>query len=70
MKELGPDYPYNVDVREILYTWEHHKEENILTYRDRSFASKYTGTPSPIHHTTFMEALDDSMATFLSTNKN
>ena len=43
MKELGPDYPYNVDVREILYTWEHHKEENILTYRDRSFPSKYTG---------------------------
>ena len=26
----------------------------------------YSGTPSPVHHTTFMKALDDSMETFLN----
>ncbi|XP_023330766.1 flavin-containing monooxygenase FMO GS-OX-like 8 isoform X2 [Eurytemora carolleeae] len=70
VKDLGDDYPYNVDTQEIFNTWEHHKVEDILSYRDKSFASKYTGTPSPIHHTTFMKALDDSMATFLDQRKN
>ena len=27
----------------ILQEWHHHKDEDILTYRDKSFASKFTG---------------------------
>ena len=60
------DYGYNLDVTQIFNDWENDKHEDILTYRDKSFASKFTGTKSPIHHSTFMEALDDSMATFLA----
>ena len=63
------NYKYNLDVGEIFHSWEHDKDKDILTYRDVSFASKFTGNQSPIHHSTFMSALDDSMATFLSTKK-
>ena len=27
----------------MIQVWHHHKDEDILTYRDKSFASKYTG---------------------------
>jgi trimethylamine monooxygenase len=62
------DYPQlDVDhVARIFKEWEHHKEENILTYRDRSYPSVITGNVSPKHHTTWLEALDDSKEAFLS----
>ncbi|WP_284944119.1 NAD(P)-binding domain-containing protein [Acidisoma cladoniae] len=62
------DYP-NLDVdriAELFKEWEHHKAEGILTYRDRSYPSVLTGTMAPVHHTPWMEALDDSMETFLA----
>ena len=43
-----------------------YKVEDVLTYRDQSFSSKFTGTPSPIHLRNFMHALDDSMETFMN----
>ncbi len=52
-------------VRRHFHDWEHHKEEDIMTYRNRSFSSPVTGTVAPIHHTPWAEAMDDSMATFL-----
>jgi trimethylamine monooxygenase len=61
------DYPH-LDIDKVAATfkeWEHHKVDNILTYRDRSYRSVLTGTQAPIHHTPWMEALDDSMKTFL-----
>jgi trimethylamine monooxygenase len=58
--------PHNLDVSELFNVWEGHKHEDILTYRDQSFASVFTGTQSPIHHTTFMKALDDSLETFMN----
>ena len=66
VKECGKDYPYNLDVGDIFHAWEHHKDEDVLTYRDQSFPSKFTGTPSPIHMRSFMEALDDTMETFMN----
>jgi len=66
VKDCGSDYPHNLDVTEMFYTWLDHKKSNIVTYRDQSFASKFTGTKSPVHHTTFMKALDDSMETFMN----
>jgi len=66
VKECGKDYPYNLDVGDIFHAWEHHKDEDVLTYRDQSFPSKFTGTPSPIHLRSFMEALDDTLETFMN----
>lgn len=62
------DYP-RLDVDAVAATfkeWEHHKMEDILTYRDRSYKSVLTGTQAPIHHTPWMRALDDSLETFLN----
>ena len=65
VKDVGEDYPHNIDISEYLHTWAGHKEQNILTYRDQSFTSKYTGTLSPKSLTTFMDAKDDSLTTFI-----
>ena len=65
-KDCGKDFPYNLDVGDIFHAWEHHKDEDVLTYRDQSFPSKFTGTPSPIHLRNFMHALDDSLETFMN----
>ena len=61
------DYPHlDVDmVARLFKEWEHHKVEGILTYRDRSYPSTITGTVSPAHHTTWMKAMDDSLAAFM-----
>jgi len=68
-KELhaASDYP-TIDfelIRKHFKEWEHHKEEDILTYRNKSFSSPVTGTVAPIHHTPWAEAMDDSMDTFM-----
>jgi len=47
--------------------WKHHKEENVLTYREHCFPSILTGNMAPVHHTPWMQALDDSMEAFLAT---
>jgi trimethylamine monooxygenase len=62
------DYPdLDVDrVAKLFKEWEHHKEEGILTYRDRAYPSTLTGTMSPSHHTAWMKALDDSLEAFLN----
>ena len=61
------DYPHlDVDhVARLFKEWEHHKAESILGYRDRCYPSPLTGTLAPVHHTRWMEALDDSLPTFL-----
>ena len=62
------DYPtFDLDLAaELFKHWEHHKEEDILTYRNKSHRSPCTGTEAPIHHTVWIEAMDDSMDAFLS----
>ena len=60
------DYGADLDIGYLFHTWEHDKYADILTYRDKSHASKYTGTKSPIHHTTWFEAMDDSMECYLA----
>jgi trimethylamine monooxygenase len=62
------DYPH-LDVDEVarmFKVWEHHKMENILTYRDKAFKSVLTGTLAPVHHTPWIKALDDSLETYLN----
>jgi len=67
--ELSKDVDYpSFDLamtREQFRQWEHDKQESITGYRDRSFTSACTGTPSPVHHTPWWEEFDDTMATFM-----
>jgi trimethylamine monooxygenase len=65
------DYPsYDVDLtRAHFKEWEHDKTTSITGYRDRSFSSPCTGTVAPVHHTLWWQELDDSMATFLGSQK-
>ena len=58
-------YGADLDIRDMLHTWIKYKQESILTYRDKAFTSKFTGVRSPIHHSTFMEAMDDSLECFI-----
>ena len=63
------DYP-KIDfelIRSHFKEWEHHKEEDIMTYRNKSFSSAVTGTVAPLHHTSWAEAMDDSKEVFLKT---
>jgi trimethylamine monooxygenase len=61
------DYPsFDVELtREEFRSWEHDKVESITGYRDKSFVSPCTGTKSPVHHTSWWTAFDDSMTTFM-----
>ena len=60
------DYGYDLNNRYLFHVWEAHKMEDITTYRDHPFTSKYTGTKSPIHLTPFMKAMDDSLECFMN----
>ncbi len=61
------DYPaFDLDlVAAHFKTWEHHKEESITGYRDRSFSSPCTGSVGPVHHTPWWDEPDDSLEAFL-----
>ncbi len=61
------DYPhFNLDkVSGMLKEWLQDKEENILTYRDKSYQSVVTGTMAAEHHTDWMDELDDSKERYL-----
>lgn len=51
---------------ELFKEWEHDKEQSILGYRDKTFRSPCTGTEATVHHTPWIEAMDDSLASFLA----
>lgn len=65
------DYPsFDIDlVVKNLYEWERNKVEDILTYREKCFKSPVTGDVGPIHHTTWMQAKDDSLEEFMRNEK-
>jgi len=62
------DYPtFDIDgVNKTFVEWEHHKVEDIMRFRDNSYRSLMTGTMSPKHHTTWIEAMDDSLESYLA----
>lgn len=62
------DYPsFDIPaVNQTFLEWKHHKKENIMTFRDHAYRSLMTGTMSPKHHTPWIDALDDSLETYLS----
>ena len=61
------DYPdFNVDKVGVMFKeWLKDKDENILTYRDKTFQSVVTGTHAEVHHTEWMDELDDSKERYL-----
>jgi trimethylamine monooxygenase len=69
VKELiaATDYPkFDIEaVNKTFMEWEHHKMDDIMSFRNNSYASLMTGTMSPKHHTPWKDALDDSMETYL-----
>ena len=61
------DYP-NFDVQgtnAIFMEWEHHKHEDIMCFRNNAYRSLMTGNLQPLHHTPWLEAMDDSMESYI-----
>lgn len=63
------DYPmFDLDeVVRIFLEWKHDKQADILTYRDQVYSSVMTGTMAIVHHTPWLEELDDSAERYLAT---
>ena len=62
------DYDIDWDVQcDNFKHWEHHKEEDVATYRDHSHPSPVTGSQAPLHHTKWWDAMDDTLETFMDT---
>ena len=45
--------------------WKKHKKQGIMTFRDNCYKSVMTGSMAPVHHTPWVDALDDSMEVYL-----
>jgi len=52
-------------VNQAFMVWEHHKHDDIMGFRDKAHASLITKSQSPVHHTPWKQAMDDSMAEYL-----
>lgn len=66
------DYPmFDVDrVNEVFYEWKEHKQQNIMGFRDNSYRSIMTGNMQPVHHTKWVDELDDSIDSYLQTGES
>jgi trimethylamine monooxygenase len=64
------DYPsFDVEgVNKTFIEWEHHKHEDIMTFRNNAYRSLMTGNMQPAHHTPWLEAMDDSMESYLASS--
>lgn len=67
VKQLADDVGYttDLDVRQMFYEWGHDKHEDILTYRDKSFTSKFSGDKAPVHSIPWLKCYDDSVKDFV-----
>jgi trimethylamine monooxygenase len=61
------DYPsFDIEaVNKTFMAWEHHKGESIMGFRNNAYRSIMTGNMQPLHHTPWLEAMDDSMEAYL-----
>jgi len=62
------DYPdFNIPlVNKMFKDWKKNKKTDIMTYRDMGHESPLTGTTAPAHHTSWVEAMDDSLQSYLA----
>lgn len=65
------DYPsFDIEAaNQSFYEWKKHKKQEIMGFRDNGYISPMTGTKAPPHHTPWVEALDDSLESYLQTEK-
>ena len=61
------DYPsFDVEgVNKTFMEWEHHKHEDIMGFRNNAYRSLMTGNMQPVHHTSWLEEMEDSMESYL-----
>jgi trimethylamine monooxygenase len=61
------DYPtFDIEgVNKTFMEWEHHKHDDIMAFRNHAYRSLMTGKMSPVHHTPWKDALDDSLERYL-----
>ncbi|WAR13547.1 SNO1-like protein [Mya arenaria] len=52
-------------VADMFHKWEHDKDADIVSYRDQSFQSVFTGTVAPTLKSTWWRAFDDSKEAFV-----
>lgn len=65
------DYP-SFDIpgsNAAFFEWKKHKKKGIMSFRDHGYKSVMTGTMAPPHHTPWVEALDDSLESYLQTEE-
>jgi trimethylamine monooxygenase len=64
------DYPsFDIDAaNEAFFQWKKHKKASIMGFRDNGYVSPMTGTKAPAHHTKWVEAMDDSLESYLRTD--
>lgn len=69
VKELmaDTDYPeFDIGMsNDAFFQWKKHKKKNIMGFRDNGYVSPMTGAKAPPHHTKWVEALDDSLESYL-----
>jgi len=64
------DYP-PFDIKaadQAFYEWKKNKKKGIMDFRDRGHTSPMTKTTAPAHHTKWVDALDDSLESYLQTS--
>ena len=61
------DYPsFDIEAaNQAFYEWKKHKKQGIMDFRNHGYVSPMTGTKAPAHHTSWVEALDDSLESYL-----
>lgn len=61
------DYPsFDVEAaNQAFYEWKKHKKKGIMGFRNYGYKSPMTGTMAPEHHTPWVDALDDSLESYL-----
>ena len=61
------DYPsFDVEgVNKTFMEWEHHKHDDIMGFRNNAYRSLMTGNVQPVHHTPWLDEMDDSMEAYL-----
>lgn len=61
------DYPsFDVDASDQAFIkWKKHKKQDIMAFRDNGYVSPMTGVQAPPHHTKWVEAMDDSLESYL-----
>ena len=69
IKELvaETDYPsFDIEAaNQAFFEWKKHKKKDIMEFRNYGYVSPMTGQKAPPHHTPWVDALDDSLESYL-----